>query len=144
MTDKLDHSMILFQSTHSQGVRLKKRFTACFDGNISIHALTRSATSGLSGPFLFGLNFNPRTHKECDLIVKYHHQRCTIFQSTHSQGVRQFLSRLLGDLSWDFNPRTHKECDNLRRTNKSKRHNFNPRTHKECDAKELEDDARNP
>ena len=36
---------------------------------ISIHALTRSATHlGIKG-YGYEINFNPRTHKECDLFV---------------------------------------------------------------------------
>ena len=38
-------------------------------GSISIHALTRSATHlGIKG-YGYEINFNPRTHKECDLFV---------------------------------------------------------------------------
>ena len=55
---------------------------------ISIHALTRSATFLLAVASANVSYFNPRTHKECDLI------RLTS------------LVRLL-----NFNPRTHKECD---------------------------------
>ena len=78
----------LFQSTHSQGVRLFQVSKTRGINYISIHALTRSATivQLLSQPLLS--YFNPRTHKECDLSAVY------------------FVL-----CSEDFNPRTHKECD---------------------------------
>ena len=80
---------VKFQSTHSRGVR-PGEITITLNGvAISIHALTRSATcSGCrfkiqsvrfqsthsrgvrrvpkGHPDLYGFNFNPRTHEECD------------------------------------------------------------------------------
>ena len=122
---------------------------------ISIHALTRSATSMVKALILLILNFNPRTHKECDLIqfklwlmfLNFNprtHKECDVstfqtavnaikFQSTHSQGVR------LRSCNQKLNPNPisihalTRSATNFCRTNKSKRHNFNPRTHKECD-----------
>ncbi len=98
-----------FQSTHSQGVRHDEMRALSADDVISIHALTRSATprchqtlrglpisihaltrSATAVPkakFLPLIYFNPRTHKECDLIEKLQ-KRQNKFQSTHSQGVR--------------------------------------------------------
>ena len=78
----------LFQSTHSQGVRLtSQRLDARFSF-ISIHALTRSATHVCLLVYQQIRNFNPRTHKECDANwqTSFH---CACY----------------------FNPRTHKECD---------------------------------
>ena len=37
-----------------------------FDWPVSIHALTRSATNQMTQPILFFPCFNPRTHEECD------------------------------------------------------------------------------
>ena len=54
-----------FQSTHSHGVR---PFTAFF-------------------VYISAVNFNPRTHMECDLISSVLPFACS-FQSTHSHGVR--------------------------------------------------------
>ena len=101
----------LFQSTHSQGVRRLSNLIFADMALISIHALTRSATSRV---------YN-------DLRIQ------SIFQSTHSQGVRlQKANKLKPDYlisihaltrsatffvpseklnSGYFNPRTHKECD---------------------------------
>ena len=61
---------------------------------ISIHALTRSATSIVRRYRYMQLKlyFNPRTHEECDEATARHgHER--------RQG--------------DFNPRTHEECDGV-------------------------------
>ena len=89
---------------------------ATVDGlEISIHALTRSATQSQLSPLDQSIDFNPRTHKECDIqypgigiaskIISIHaltrSATCVgwydltalnLFQSTHSQGVRpQYL-----------------------------------------------------
>ena len=79
---------LIFQSTHSRGVRRRsERFENIFQG-ISIHALTRSATT-LTFTRAHSLpDFNPRTHEECD---------------------RQHPSS--GPWGVYFNPRTHEECD---------------------------------
>ena len=102
--------LIVFQSTHSQGVRLGWSFCICCR-----------------------TNFNPRTHKECDnLIDSYTYLQCLI--SIHAltrsatvscQRTRKAISISIHALtrsathqsllrSWVisyFNPRTHKECD---------------------------------
>ena len=60
---------------------------------ISIHALTRSAT----GRFLQvpgdHLDFNPRTHEECDVKTGEKSYNLQLFQSTHSRGVRRGRNR---------------------------------------------------
>ncbi len=58
---------------------------------ISIHALTRSATWHRCKQRQGTRNFNPRTHKECDLFALPLKPYVLLFQSTHSQGVRHFL-----------------------------------------------------
>ena len=128
-----DYSLrIQFQSTHSQRVRLPKCRKACITmpfqsthsqrvrhgyfsaiitvGYISIHALTKSATYSGGEFHAIVYNFNPRTHKECDITTV-----------TPIAGVS------------DFNPRTHKECDPTLTLNLLRVNYFNPRTHKECD-----------
>ena len=102
-----------FQSTHSRGVRpsivvfnesillvsihaltrsaTESGMMSHISGFVSIHALTRSATLILIpiGPCLDC--FNPRTHEECDCpLVRIPDQR-TMFQSTHSRGVRLII-----------------------------------------------------
>ncbi|XOQ55596.1 MAG: hypothetical protein ACFWTI_10300 [Lactobacillus helveticus] len=78
----------LFQSTHSQGVR-PPRIPALISGFfISIHALTRSATTKIKLIRSRVEYFNPRTHKECDHLYLLLTQCQKVFQSTHSQGVR--------------------------------------------------------
>ena len=100
---------------------------------ISIHALTKSATSLNLESKIQQQNFNPRTHKECDLSQSYIDIVQSLFQSTHSQRVRLLIFRCKSfnslisihaltksaTLRWFryvrhgqyFNPRTHKECD---------------------------------
>ena len=58
---------VRFQSTHSRGVRLWKCWARLDYDSISIHALTRSATFCLENIMCSYVNFNPRTHEECDL-----------------------------------------------------------------------------
>ena len=55
-----------FQSTHSQGVRLNGGSYLNVNVDISIHALTKSATHFQSHCLTAKKYFNPRTHKECD------------------------------------------------------------------------------
>ena len=61
--------------------------------DVSIHALTRSATPTILIEIPFGFSFNPRTHEECD------YNRYLLIQHRIS-----------------FNPRTHEECDNINPT----------------------------
>ena len=76
-----------FQSTHSRGVRLWVGIAEDRLGEVSIHALTRSATWA----------------RDKDLsYIK--------FQSTHSRGVRR-LAHTTCQYHACFNPRTHEECD---------------------------------
>ena len=99
-----------FQSTHSRGVRLTPSYpclssadfnprtheecdgtstnNAAFSNNISIHALTRSATIIDTFRVVIVWDFNPRTHEECDKFA---------FNAVLSP--------------FNFNPRTHEECD---------------------------------
>ena len=77
-----------FQSTHSQRVRPKGKSIFIVTSGISIHALTKSATKMVGDLDYTLINFNPRTHKECD-------------------GFRLLFKSKYGN----FNPRTHKECD---------------------------------
>ena len=77
-----------FQSTHSQRVRRQNAPAWLLQRSISIHALTKSATAASIRDSIHYLNFNPRTHKECDSV--------------------KMLSYCLIPY---FNPRTHKECD---------------------------------
>ena len=61
---------------------------AAFSNNISIHALTRSATIIDTFRVVIVWDFNPRTHEECDKFA---------FNAVLSP--------------FNFNPRTHEECD---------------------------------
>ena len=106
---------LLFQSTHSRGVRLSNQKRNVNTETVSIHALTRSATVEMAQKELELASFNPRTHEECDWtdLCERHtepcfnprtHEECDIirvlrinhirlFQSTHSRGVRPILLR---------------------------------------------------
>ena len=55
-----------FQSTHSRGVRLPKAIDSKVVLDVSIHALTRSATQCARHTACLRHGFNPRTHEECD------------------------------------------------------------------------------
>ncbi len=105
------YAMLIFQSTHSRGVRHAEDVTRSSTQAISIHALTRSATRS-------------KTQKK---------RVIALFQSTHSRGVRRVRKIVLGsfdsisihaltrsatcqpfagiNLRLHFNPRTHEECD---------------------------------
>ena len=102
-----------FQSTHSRRVRLKQGSIEHRDENVSIHALTKSATSliqvftssmmfqsthsrrvrrrsGFKLAFPYN-SFNPRTHEECDFVFDRKKVATKEFQSTHSRRVRLSL-----------------------------------------------------
>ena len=81
----------IFQSTHSRGVRLDEG------------GKQKSIT----------INFNPRTHGECDQLVKCSNSTSHEFQSTHSRGVRRTNRAFIIIRFYYFNPRTHGECDVL-------------------------------
>ena len=123
----------LFQSTHSRGVRL------CFVFQVSER-----------------LDFNPRTHEECD-PEKFSSSRfgVLVFQSTHSRGVRhpdvsvktfafQFQSTHSRGVRHVFQvlPVVHVLFQSthsrgvrlaLHYLCVSNLYHFNPRTHEECD-----------
>ena len=61
---------------------------------ISIHALTRSATTMSCWRSVCSIDFNPRTHEECDAATFREGLQDSLFQSTHSRGVRLFLSAI--------------------------------------------------
>ena len=78
-----------FQSTHSRGVRLLRSLSDFLTEKVSIHALTRSATSVDTSFQYRTARFNPRTHEECDHNLTVGGGVILMFQSTHSRGVRQ-------------------------------------------------------
>ena len=81
--------IILFQSTHSRGVRQRPKSRIKYRQTISIHALARSATCRNRSYRAWNYYFNPRTREECDALHPLYE-----------------LCRLLY-----FNPRTREECD---------------------------------
>ena len=127
-----DGTVCQFQSTHSRGVRpaaeagreadfdisihaltrsaTLPKFNNEWQQEISIHALTRSATRVLPQFPQVVDYFNPRTHEECDPA-----------KSTLNHWMIY------------FNPRTHEECDACPPHQTPSILNFNPRTHEECD-----------
>ena len=122
---------------------------------ISIHALTRSATQKYQKRCNIHNDFNPRTHKECDILQSFLNCMDIKFQSTHSQGVRPSSGAIYNNViafqSTHSQGVRHKvmqyiysagkfqstHSQGVRRFKlKPYKHNFmnfNPRTHKECD-----------
>ena len=121
----------MFQSTHSRRVRLGieiiyhavaigfnprtheecdgKRRTEPGVEHVSIHALTKSATS------------RPECRSLTERFQSTHSRRVRrripgrlpvggMFQSTHSRRVRLIINQLIY-VDMSFNPRTHEECD---------------------------------
>ena len=77
-----------FQSTHSRRVRPGIFWILSFRLRVSIHALTKSATT-LAGASAITV----------------------LFQSTHSRRVRLIRKYPISTIINSFNPRTHEECD---------------------------------
>ena len=67
---------------------MSKVESSVVDTLISIHALTRSAIDVIVVDSKVSCHFNPRTHKECDELEGGRRKASSVFQSTHSQGVR--------------------------------------------------------
>ena len=102
----------MFQSTHSRGVRLDI-MAGIRSEEVSIHALTRSATLLCFFPFVSPRLFQS-THSRGVRpgVVGPRCGKQTGFQSTHSRGVR--LEQILFHKRFKcFNPRTHEECDRI-------------------------------
>ena len=77
---------------------------------ISTHALTWSATATETRDMMIAIDFNSRTHVECD-------------------GTLKICQRTGGN----FNSRTHVECDRKAQFEQFGEMHFNSRTHVECD-----------
>ena len=127
---------VIFQSTHSRGVRRWKVDNTDFEGD-----------------------FNPRTHEECDDIFIRSTLLIAIFQSTHSRGVRLIDGKSMPVLL--VFQSTHSRGVRLKVYNgwvltvgisihaltrsatlyhpllHHRLHHFNPRTHEECDSLSL-------
>ena len=78
-----------FQSTHSRRVRHRVLEKVNKNGKVSIHALTKSATTSFIFLSSIPESFNPRTHEECDWCPTLIGSASERFQSTHSRRVRQ-------------------------------------------------------
>ena len=148
-----------FQSTHSRGVRrsISVRTAAqhpdfnprtheecdtasaivCFACWISIHALTRSATTQRKPKFTPATNFNPRTHEECDRSPLPFRAHYITFQSTHSRGVRPF-AYFSASVVLEFQSTHSRGVRPSSAISFPALANFNPRTHEECDARMFE------
>ena len=170
-----------FQSTHSRGVRrsISVRTAAqhpdfnprtheecdtasaivCFACWISIHALTRSATTQRKPKFTPATNFNPRTHEECDRSPLPFRAHYITFQSTHSRGVRRFsphaclttvqfqsthsrgvrpFAYFSASVVLEFQSTHSRGVRPSSAISFPALANFNPRTHEECDARMFE------
>ena len=144
-----------FQSTHPRGVRRPALRRQGGKGEISIHAPTWGATSGVSA---IGNNIRifQSTHprgvrrsrgcgdtRRSDISIHAPTWGATRlvkgglqsfkFQSTHPRGVRRRRCPSVSITGSDFNPRTHVGCDFIRSIQEWWASNFNPRTHVGCD-----------
>ena len=78
------------------------------------------------------MNFNSHTHVEYDGTILTMGAAHTIFQLTHSRGVRPF-SALACRIVYHFNSHTHVEYDLEMGAQEQKQANFNSHTHVEYD-----------
>ena len=104
--------VMMFQSTHSRGVRriLTQRLINLF--GVSIHALTRSATpTQLPEQPKAPVSIHALTRSAT--VVYSFTMPDGKFQSTHSRGVRLAVMGAV-PIAGSFNPRTHEECDQYR------------------------------
>src|SRR5690606_348753 len=102
------------------------------DDNISIHALTRSATKFVivNGiwPYIsiHALTRSATYEGRCDETVYEISIHALTRSATGTGSSHRRLPR-------NFNPRTHEECDFEEARGKMGMVHFNPRTHEECD-----------
>ena len=104
----------MFQSTHSRGVRRFRAVLYCPLFPVSIHALTRSATSPVIGVPSACLCFNPRTHEECDYALEYMEANAivSIHALTRSAtAVRPYQDKLIMCVSIHALTRSATVCD---------------------------------
>ena len=79
----------IFQSTHSQGVRLWFIPYTYYTNSHFNPRTHKECDINLQDTLLHLIYFNPRTHKECDELLYIPILKRLEFQSMHSQGVRQ-------------------------------------------------------
>ena len=106
---------------------------SALDNDVSIHAPAGGATHIVMSNGLIVERFNPRTRRGCDKYGKGVPVSAEMFQSTHPQGVRQFLAQVINLINvvsihapaggatnsggrvpphtLGFNPRTRRGCD---------------------------------
>ena len=119
-----------FQSTHSRGVR------PIFAGHCPAHGRFQSTHSRGVRPaavvlVLLICCFNPRTHEECDSLLRLVQQSISV--SIHALTRSATRCSMPTSIRSSFNPRTHEECDRHEGISKQADGCFNPRTHEECD-----------
>ena len=105
-----DYCNVLFQSTHSQRVRLLLPFAIVFITSISIHALTKSATAVVKeNRELRRISIHALTKSATPVELELRASLAiSIHALTKSATIAVFLQLVFHDY---FNPRTHKECD---------------------------------
>ena len=121
---------------------------------ISIHAVTWDCDCTASATRRPPLNFNSRSHVDCDtslgfisFLLRYFNSRshvdCDInhlaalllisgFQFTQSRGLRHFARSRPRHLTY-FNSRSHVDCDLWDRLTATRPDYFNSRSHVDCD-----------
>ena len=111
LSNFVNQTFASFQSTHSQGVRRSTFSFVQRQQLISIHALTRSAAAFVGTLLGYGVISIHALTRSATVLSHARVLASTIFQSTHSQGVRPAAHHLISSCMTYFNPRTHKECD---------------------------------
>ena len=100
---------------------------------ISIHTPIKGVTRLSRSTWFRGVNFNPHTHKGCDIWQFYQVASFDeISIHTPIKGVTIAMAVFTAVVQ-DFNPHTHKGCDCVLREIFSYHLYFNPHTHKGCD-----------
>ena len=105
--------LILFQSTHSRGVRLTmSRSAAVFEAFQSTHS---RGVRPLNARFTSAQKcFNPRTHEECDYARLVRTQQITVSIHALTRSATK-VPKTERVAHHSFNPRTHEECDSFLR-----------------------------
>ena len=106
---------------------------------ISIHALTRSATSSFVIGFQPGEISIHALTRSATIVYKGHTWMEEISIHALTRSATKYQQQRCGYLD-DFNPRTHEECDPKALRPGRAVEDFNPRTHEECDPTKAEID----
>ena len=122
-----------FQLTHSRGVRQFRHVL-----RTSPHTFQLTHSRGVRRAYLYPdlisiVDFNSRTHVECDIVPVFHVAQIFHFNSrTHVECDHK--NPYCAISGGNFNSRTHVECDIFKNSFVIRPKHFNSRTHVECDS----------